>query len=725
MKKVILKVDGMSCSGCQNKVEKYLNNQKGVKASVNLVMAQALIEYDEKNVSIKDLERFIENSGYKSLGIYKNSDEKKKDYSIIYLIIFGLLTILLLYISNSSMIGIPEIPFLEKEKFPFYHSISLLLLTIPFLIYAFDIIKNGLKNIMHKSPNMDSLVTIGVLTSFTYSLINVIQIIKYNNISSRHLYFESVAMIIYFIKLGRFIDKKSKEKTKEAIKELVQITPAYALIKTKEGEKKVTIDEIKKGDILICKPGMKIAVDGTIIFGKTHLEQAFITGESIPIKKVKDDKVIAGSLNLDGYIEYKAEKIGKDSTISEIVRLVIEAVNTKAPIAKLSDTISGYFVPTIIIISILSLIINIIIGKELTEAITSFVNVLLISCPCALGLATPLAIVVSEGRCAKEGILVKNSTTLEYASKVDTIIFDKTGTITYGKTKISKIFNYSNYTDKELLSIAASIENNSDHPIAKAFKNIKNKKETSNFKNMPGLGIYGEINERKIYIGNEKLLNKLNIKNNHEEYKELIKNGNSILFVIENNNILATIGLKDIVRNNSKEAINELKKMKKEIIMLSGDNEKTANIIGKELGFDRIVANVLPQEKEKTIKNLIKDGHIVMMIGDGINDAPALATAQIGISINEATDIAADSADVILINNNLNKIVELLNISKKTITIIKQNLFWAFFYNIIMIPIAIGLFKKVGISINPVLASFSMTISSLTVVFNSLRLKKK
>lgn len=725
MKKVILKVEGMSCSACQNRVEKYLNKQDGVSASVNLVMAQALIEYDEEKVSLSDLDRFIEEAGYKSAGIYNEELEEKKDNTKYYLIGFAFLIIVIMYISMSHMIGFPVIPFLHMINHPINYGVALLLLTIPFIIFGFDILKSGIIKLIHKSPNMDTLVTIGVLASFIYSIINLVLIVLGNNMLVENLYFESSAMIIYFIKLGRFIDKHSKEKTKEAIKELVQITPQSAIIKTDKGEKEVTIDEVKKGDILICKPGMKIAVDGIITSGKAHLDEAFITGEAVPTKKSKNDKVIAGSINVDGYIEYKAEKIGPESTISEIVRLVVESTSTKAPIGRLADKVSAYFVPGIMIIAIITFVFYLLLGYSFNEAIISFVTVLVVACPCALGLATPLAIVVSEGRSAKEGILIKTSETLENVNKIDTILFDKTGTLTYGKLKISKINNYSKYKNNELLTIIASLENNSTHPIANAFKDYYDSKiKVNNFRNILGVGIFGNINKKDFYVGNNKLFKTLNIKNEYlKDEKDLVEKGNSIIYVFENNKVIALIGVKDIIRENAKATIKELMKLNKDVIMLSGDNEMTANIVAKELGIGKIIANVLPSEKEKVIKKLINNNHKVMMVGDGINDAPSLASATIGVSVNSGTDIAGDSADVILMQDDLSKIVSLFNISKKTVRVIKQNLFWAFIYNILMIPLAIGLLKPLGFSITPMIASISMTISSLCVVFNSLRLR--
>ena len=726
MKKVILKIDGMSCSACSNRVEKYLNKQEGVNASVNLVMAQALIEYDENKVSLKDLDRFVEESGYKSLGVYDEKTQEKQDNSKIQLIVFGILILILMYVSMSHMVHLPVIPFLHMINYPINYGIALLLLTLPFVIFGFDIIKSGITKLFHGSPNMDSLVSIGVLASLIYSLFNLIMIIMGNNEFVEQLYFEGSAMIIYFIKLGRFIDKKSKEKTKEAIKELVQITPQSALIKTETGEKEVTIDTVNVDDVLICKPGMKVAVDGIITKGETHLNEAFITGESIPSKKSVNDNVIAGSINIDGYIEYKAKRIGPNSTISEIVRLVVEATNTKAPIQRLADIVAGYFVPSIMIIALLTLVVYLLIGKSFNESIISFVTVLVVACPCALGLATPLAVVVSEGKSAKEGILIKSSETLENAHKVDTIVFDKTGTLTYGNLRISKIFNYSNYHNDQLLNIVSAIENKSSHPIALAFKDYYDSNIViRDFKNIAGFGLKATIDNKEIYLGNSKLFNELSIKNDHKQDEEtLLNEGNSIIYVVEDNLIIGLIGVKDIIRDNALKTVEALKHMHKEIIMLSGDNEKTAKIVASQIGIEKVIANVLPSQKEKVLKELMKNGHNVMMVGDGINDAPSLASANIGVSINEGTDIAADSADVILMQDDLLKIVSLLNISKKTISIIKQNLFWAFIYNILMIPLAMGLFKSFGISISPMFASMAMTISSLTVVLNSLRLRK-
>lgn len=732
MKKVVLSIDGMTCSACSNGLEKYLNKQNGIKsATVNLVMANALIEYDANVLDLETLEKFVEEAGFKSLGIYNENSEKKQNKNEkVKFIIFSVLAVALMYISMGHMIGLPNFSFLDMHMHPLIYAGTLLALTVAFVVYGFDIIKSGCKNLIHKAPNMDTLVAMGVITSILYSIYGMYMIAKGHHEYVENLYFESAAIVIFFIKLGRYIDGISKDKTKEAIQKLVQITPKEAVIKVNGEEKKVTIDEIKKGDIVVSKPGEKIAGDGKIINGKAHLDESFITGESKPASKTEGSKVIAGSINYDGYIEYEAEKIGKESTISEIVRLVIEATNTKAPIAKVADTVSGYFVPAVILIAIITFIAYLILGNTVATAINAFVTILVVACPCSLGLATPLAIVVSEGVCANNGILVKKSEILENAEKTTTVVFDKTGTLTYGKLKIAQIINYSKMQEKELMQIVGSLEKKSTHPIGKAFEDYLNENkievlEVKDFKDVSGYGIIGKIAENEVILGNSKILDKYDVKNSHKQDEEkLAIEGNSIIYVVLNNEISAIIGVNDIVRENSKEVISKLNKNKIETVMLTGDNTQTAEKIAKEIGITTVISNVTPREKTEVVKKLKTEGKYVMMCGDGINDSPALASSNIGVSVNSGTDIAMDSSDVILTRNDLNSILNLINISKKTIRNIKQNLFWAFFYNSLMIPIAMGLFSKWGITINPMIASFAMVISSLTVTLNALRLKK-
>lgn len=729
MKKIILKIEGMTCSACSSSLEKYLLKQEGIDdALVNLVMSSASITYED-NITIEDLNRFVSEAGFKSLGLY-NENEDKDNNKTKYFVVNGILALLVLYISMSHMIHLPVIPFLHMINYPVNYSVCLFIFSLYFIYFGRDIIISGIKNIKYKSPNMDTLVTLGVVSSFIFSTFNMIMILKGNNEYVENLYFESVCIILYLIKFGRYIDGISKEKTKDTIKGLVTITPNKAILFINNKEKKVSIDEVKKGDILIVKPGNRFAVDGVIVKGSTHVDESFISGESIPIKKNINNKIVAGSINLDGEVLYKAENIGRDSTISEIVRLVVEATNTASPIARIADKVSGIFVPVVIFIALLTLIIHLILGASFNESIVYFVTVLVCACPCALGLATPLAIVVSEGLCAKNGILVKKSEILENVNKVDVIVFDKTGTLTYGNLRISKIINKSNYSDNDLIEIVSSLENKTAHPIASSFKeysktnNLKSL-DVDNFKNIAGIGLSGTINDKSYLIGNNKLFDKYKINNNMlREEKKLSLDGNSIVYVIEDKKVIGLIGVKDIIRDNAKNVINKLKNIDKRIIMLTGDNEITADIIAKSIGIKEVIANVSPKDKSNKIKELKNKGFKVMMVGDGINDAPSLSLADIGVSLNSAIDIAVDSADVILMRNDLNSIYNLFDIGKRTLGNIKENLFWAFFYNACMIPISCGLFEFINITMNPMIAGLAMTLSSFTVIINALRLKR-
>lgn len=729
MKKIILKIEGMTCSACSSSLEKYLLKQEGIDdALVNLVMSSASITYED-NITMDDLNRFVSEAGFKSLGLY-NENEDKDNNKTKYFVVNGILALLVLYISMSHMIHLPVIPFLHMINYPVNYSVCLFIFSLYFIYFGRDIIISGIKNIKYKSPNMDTLVTLGVVSSFIFSTFNMIMILKGNNEYVENLYFESVCIILYLIKFGRYIDGISKEKTKDTIKGLVTITPNKAILFINNKEKKVSIDEVKKGDILIVKPGNRFAVDGVIVKGSTHVDESFISGESIPIKKSINDKVVAGSINLDGEVLYKAENIGRDSTISEIVRLVVEATNTKAPIARIADKVSGIFVPVVIFIALLTLIIHLILGASFNESIVYFVTILVCACPCALGLATPLAIVVSEGLCAKNGILVKKSEILENVNKIDVIVFDKTGTLTYGNLRISKIINKSNYSDNDLIEIVSSLENKTAHPIASSFKeysktnNLKSL-DVDDFKNIAGIGLSGTINDKSYLIGNNKLFDKYKINNNMlREEKKLSLDGNSIVYVIEDKKVIGLIGVKDIIRDNAKDVINKLKNIDKRIIMLTGDNEITADIIAKSIGIKEVIANVSPKDKSNKIKELKNKGFKVMMVGDGINDAPSLSLADIGVSLNSAIDIAVDSADVILMRNDLNSIYNLFDIGKRTLGNIKENLFWAFFYNACMIPISCGLFKFINITMNPMIAGLAMILSSFTVIINALRLKR-
>ena len=729
MKKVLLKIGGMTCSACSSGLEKYLNKQDGVvRANVNLVMNNASIEYDDKKLSLKDIEKFVDKAGFESLGIDNlKKEERKKSGEKINLILTSIFSIAILYVSMAHMIGLPDIPFLSMMEHPLNYAVSLLVLTTVVLGLGYNILKNGIKNLIHGTPNMDTLVTIGVLASFIYSVYETVQIFLGDASFVHLLYYESAAIVIFFIRIGKYVEGINTDKTKEAIQELMTITPNSAVVERDGKEIAVTLDEIEKDDIVICKPGEKVAVDGTVVDGISHINESFITGESMPVKVEAGTKVIAGSINYEGAIKYKAEKIGRESTVSEIVRMVVEATNTKAPISKLTDKVSSVFVPIVITIAIITFIVWLIIGKSFAVALNYFVTVLVVACPCSLGLATPLAIVIASGVCSKKGILVKNSESLENAHKVKTIIFDKTGTLTKGTLSFSKMYNYSDLNDDDIFKIIAGVEKKSEHPIAKAIVEEVEKRnidfdEVKEFKAISGQGVFAVVENYDVLIGNKRLMDANNISVNESDFDELVNDGNSILYVSLNNKVVALIGVKDVVKENVSEVISSLKKKNINVVMLTGDNEVTAKKIAEIAGIETVVANVMPSQKAEYVEKLKKDG-LVMMCGDGINDSVSLVKADIGVSVSSGTDIAMDSAQVVIMNDNLDRINDLIRISSKTIRNISGNLFWAFFYNICMIPIAMGVFVGLGVSMNPMLAALAMVFSSLFVVLNALRLR--
>lgn len=723
MKKIVLRIGGMTCSACSSGLEKYLSRQEGVSsASVNLVLSLATIEYE--NLSKKDLERFVKEAGFQSLGEFKGVEdlESKKEDKTKY-IVLGILILIMMYLGMGEMLGLPTIPFLNMD-YPVLLSSVLLLITIVYLIFGFDILKSGFTNLIHRMPNMDTLVLFSVFFSLAYSLFGYVQIILGNLSYMHHLYFESAAMVLYFVKLGRYIESFSKDQTKSAIRKLVQITPSKAIVKDGEKLTEVTIDEVSTGDTLVCRAGDKVAVDGTVTSGKTYVDESFITGESAPVLKTSGSKVIAGSICYDGYIEYSAEKIGKESTISEIVTMVVDATNTKSKVQKMADRISGYFVPIILAIAIVTFILSYLLECSFSVSFTHFVTVLVVACPCALGLAVPLVVVVSNGLCAEKGLFLRNGEVLERAKTIDTIVLDKTGTLTQGKLRVYEFQNDSNLTDAEFLNVVANLESFSSHPIHTAF-DVTKKLDVSHFEELSGMGILAKINDDEYYLGNHKILTRLKLKNRYQTKEDdYSKSGCSIIYVVQNKKLIGIIGVKDTVREESKEAIHEFMHRGIDVVMLTGDHEGVANQIAKEVGIRHVISDVLPKEKASYIEKLKQDGKRVIMVGDGINDAPALVASSIGISINQGTDVAMDSADVILMNNNLSNIIDFIDISKRSYHIIWQNLFWAFFYNALMIPIAAGLLSPLGITMNPMVASIAMTISSLTVVMNSLRLRR-
>ena len=716
MKNIILNVGGMTCSGCSAGLEKYLNKQDGIfSASVNLVLATVKIEYDENLLDVNKLNKFIEESGFTSYGEEYNKNKRKPERFV--LLIYTVLTILLMYISMGNMFKIKMPNIIDMHSNPIIYAVSLAVITFLYFIYGFDIIKSGIKNLVNKMPNMDSLIMIGVIVNYLYSLFNMILVFRGDMNGLHHLYFEASAMTILFVKIGRFIDKNNRIKATDAVKGLVSVTPKNA-VKLVDGEEKtVTINEISKGDIIVCRPGEKIAVDGIVRKGRTNINEALITGESKPVHKEIGDEVIAGSINCNGYIEYEAVRIGRETNISNIVKMVVEATNSKTEIQKFVDKVSGIFVPAIFIIAVLASILNFVIIRDISIAVNVFVTVLVVACPCALGIATPLAMVVSIGKLSKNGIFIKSSESLEILNGIKNIVFDKTGTLTNGKFSVVD----KNISD-ENMQILQSIEFNSKHPIAQSICEFSdfNKIEVTNFREIEGYGLQADIGNITYYVGSSKFVKEQcinNIYGNDEE--KFLSNGYTIVYLFNNDGVLGIVGLADTVKDGVKELIQELKNMNKNIYMLTGDNEAAAKIIANEIGIDNVESNLTPKQKLVYVSNMNDDTNSVMMVGDGINDSPSLKAAAIGVSVEGGSDVSADSSDIILMNSNIGIISLLLKVGKKTNRIIKQNLFWAVFYNCLMIVIATGLLP---IHINPMIASMAMMMSSLMVVFNSLRL---
>ena len=746
---VVLKIGGMSCASCANAINKSINKLDGVEnVDVNLATEKVTINYDSSKLKLSQIRNSIEKLGFKVLDKSEsknNLDEDKlrKEREIktllVKFLIATIFSIPLLYIAMQPMIPkslvLIELPkLINPTTNPLNYALIQLFLVIPIMIVGYKFYVNGFKAFLNKSPNMDSLVAIGTLSSFLYSLYTTFKI---NNetmmLGHYQLYYESAGIIITLILFGKYLELKSKGKTSEAIKKLIGLQPKTALVLVDDSEIEIPIDEVEVGDIVIVKPGSKIPVDGIVVDGNTFVDESMLTGESIPIEKNIGDSVIGASINKNGSIKFKADKVGSNTVLSQIIKLVEDAQNKKAPIAKLADTVSGYFVPTVILISIISSLLWFIFGdKDLEFIIKIFTAVLVIACPCALGLATPTAIMVATGKGAENGILIKSGEALELMHKVDTIVFDKTGTITEGKPQVTDIIPSKNINKDYLLKIAASAEKNSEHPLGEAIVRFAIEKEikfinVDKFKAIPGCGIEATIDNKKVLIGNKKLMNDKNIsfKDLYKIGDELSKQGKTPMYISMEDELLGIIAVADVIKENSKKTVEKLHDMGIKVAMLTGDNKNTANAISKEVGIDLVISEVLPQDKSNEINKLKEQGRFVAMVGDGINDAPALANSNVGIAIGNGTDIAIESADIVLMKSDLIDVLTAINLSKETIKNIKQNLFWAFSYNIVGIPIAAGvLYIFGGPLLNPMFAAMAMSLSSVSVISNALRLKR-
>ena len=749
-KKLELKIDGISCQACVAKIERKLSKTDGVeKALVNISNNMADIEYDEKEIKASEIMKIIEKLGYtpKRREDLKDKEEalraeKKLKSELTKSKIAIVLSLILMYISMSHMFGLPVPHIIYPVDHIFNYVAIQFIIAVTVMIIGKRFYKVGFRQLFMLSPNMDSLVAVGTSSAFIYSLYISYKIFADNNIHLMHsLYYESAAMIIAFVMLGKYLETLSKGKASAAIKKLVNFQAKKANI-IRNGEiVEIDINEVSKGDIVFIKPGEKIPVDGTIIEGHSTIDEAMITGESIPVEKLENDKVYSGSINKDGALKVVVNATEGETLISKIAKLVEDAQMTKAPIARLADKVSLIFVPTVIFIAIFAALLwwflikyNVVsVSQNHFEfVLTILISILIIACPCSLGLATPTAIMVGTGKGAELGILIKSGEALEKLNEIDTIVFDKTGTLTEGTPKVIDIVSIGNALSKdEILKIAASMEVNSEHPKAKAvYDEAKEKNvelyEVKKFLSISGRGVIGEIEEKKYLLGNKKLLLDNGISNLHEEEIHRYElEGKTTILLADEEKLIAFITLADVVRNESIKLIEKLKKENIKTYMLTGDNERTAKVIAKKLGIDDVIAEVSPEDKYKKVKDLQEQGRKVVMVGDGVNDSPALAQADVGMAIGSGTDIAIESADIVLMSKDIETILTAIRLSKATIKNIKENLFWAFFYNSCGIPIAGGLlYLFTGHLLNPMLAGLAMGLSSVSVVTNALRLKR-
>lgn len=746
MPKEFFNVTGMTCASCSSRVEKTVQKLEGVEnVSVNLLTNSMEVKFDESKINAQNIISAVTNAGYgasikgkqptKKETTIANDDVKSSKKRLIASIIF---LIPLFYISMGHMMGMPLPHFLHGTENALSFAFTQFLFTIPIVFINFHFFKNGFKNLFKLSPNMDSLIAIGSSASIIYGIFAIYRIgwgLGHNDLQlvdkySMDLYFESAGTILTLITLGKFLESKAKRKTTDAITKLINLKPQTATVIRNGSTMEIPIENVVTGDIVAVKQGSTIPVDGIIIKGSCTVDESVITGESMPIEKTVGDNLIGATINKSGYIELKATKVGESSTLSQIIKLVEEASATKAPVAKVADKISGVFVPIVITIAVISAVIWLLVGATVEFALSTGIAVLVISCPCALGLATPTAIMTGTGRGAQMGILIKSAEALETAGGINTIVFDKTGTITKGKPQVTDVIaikvNQSTLTD-----IAVSLEEFSEHPLANAIveygKTVGyNRLSVNNFTSYGGMGVSAEINGEKILAGNLKLMQKNNIDiyKHQSSIDTLASQGKTPLIFARGKNIIGIISVADVIKESSKQAIKELQNMNIDVVMLTGDNTATANAIGKVCNISNVIAEVLPQDKEAKVRQLQEEKRRVAMVGDGINDAPALAKADIGIAIGAGTDIAIDSADVVLVKSNLIDIVKLIQLSRKTMLNIKENLFWALIYNSLGIPLAAGAFYSIlGWKLNPMYGATAMCVSSVCVVLNALRLR--
>lgn len=739
VKEEVFVIDGMTCATCALTIENAVKKLDHVdSAVVNLTTEKLTVNYNPDLVSEKEIEKAVADAGY-SASVFdpttaKSQSERQSEATQNMwhkFLLSALFAIPLLYISMGSMVGlwVPEI--ISMSAHPLNFALIQLILTLPVMYFGRGFYVNGFRSLFKGHPNMDSLVALATTAAFVYSLYGVYHIILGHSHHAHMLYFESVAVILTLIILGKYFETLSKGRTSDAIQKLVKLSAKEATVIRDGVEQAVAIEDVRVGDLILVKPGGKIPVDGSVVSGHSAIDESMLTGESIPVEKATEDKVYGASINGQGALTIRAEKVGDETLLAQIIKLVEDAQQTKVPIARIADKVAGVFVPTVIVIALVTFIFwYLIMGQTFVFALQVAIAVLVIACPCALGLATPKAIMVGTGRGADNGILYKRGDTLENAHHLDTIVFDKTGTITQGKPQVVDIFAYQGDKDK-LLAKVASIEKLSEHPLSQAIveKASADKlalTEVTHFKSLTGFGLQADIDGQTVYVGNRKLMEKyqVDLTASQEAVLAGTQKGQTPIYISANAQLLGLITVADLLKADSKETVAKLQEKGIDVVMLTGDNSKTAQAIAKQAGIKNVISEVLPDQKSQAIQDLQSQGKMVAMVGDGINDAPALAVADIGIAVGSGTDIAIESADIILMKAEISDVLKALSISRLTIKIIKENLFWAFIYNILAIPVAMGvLYLFGGPLLNPMIAGLAMGFSSVSVVLNALRLK--
>jgi len=736
-------IEGMTCASCAQTIEKATQKLSGMNHStVNLATEKMSVQYDPVVLNVSDITKAVADAGYEAheeVGSAESVDldREKKQLHIKEMwhrfLMSAIFTLPLLYIVMGHMLGLPLPEIVDPMMYPITFSLTQLILTLPVMYYGRSFFTVGFKTLFKGHPNMDSLVALGTSAAFVYSLFGTYMIYLGDTSFTTVLYYESAAVILTLITLGKYFEAVSKGKTSEAIKKLMGLAPKTARVLRNNQETEIAIDEVQVEDIIVVRPGEKLPVDGIVMEGNTSIDESMLTGESMPVEKKPSDNVIGASINKNGSFQYKATKVGKDTALSQIIKLVEDAQGSKAPIAKLADQISGIFVPIVIGLAVLAGLAWFFLGQESwIFALTIMISVLVIACPCALGLATPTAIMVGTGKGAENGVLIKSGGALETTHKIGTIIFDKTGTITEGKPKVTDIVTTNGLSETDLLILAASAEKGSEHPLGEAIVNGAKERslaliKTESFNAIPGLGIQVIINGQHLLLGNKKLMTEshISLENLAADSDRLADQGKTPMYIAKNGKIAGIIAVADTVKENSLKAIERLHRMGIEVAMITGDNKRTAEAIAKQVGIDRVLSEVLPEDKANEVKKLQAEGKKVAMVGDGINDAPALAQADTGIAIGSGTDVAMESADIVLMRSDLMDVPTAVELSKATIKNIKENLFWAFAYNILGIPVAMGLLYLFGGPLlSPIIAAAAMSFSSVSVLLNALRLKR-